>query len=51
MKAIIILSLYIYLWKLKYNKDCIVAWPERFTFPCMSFRLFSFFTSIYPVQQ
>ena len=36
-----ILSSNFYLRKLKYNKDSIIAWSGRFTFPCMSLRLFS----------
>ena len=40
MKAIMILSSYFYLWKLKYNEDSIIACPESFTFPCMSLRIF-----------
>ena len=40
MRAIMILSSHFYLWKLKYNKDSTIAWPRRFTFPCMSSRLF-----------
>ena len=35
MKVIMILSSHFYLWKLKCNKDSIVACPRRFTFPCM----------------
>ena len=41
MRAIMILSSHFYLWKLEYKKDSIIAWPGRFTFPCMSLRLFS----------
>ena len=41
MGAIMILSSNFYLRKLKYNKDSIIAWSGRFTFPCMSLRLFS----------
>ena len=43
MKAIMILSSYFYLWKFKYYKDSVIAWPGRFTFPCMSLRLFFLF--------
>ena len=39
-KAILILPSYFYYWKLKYNKDSRAAWPQRFIFPCMTFRFF-----------
>ena len=32
MKAIMVLSLCFYLWKLKYNKDSIIAWLGTFAF-------------------
>ena len=35
MKAIMILCSYFFLRKLLHNKDYTVAYPERFTFPCM----------------
>ena len=39
MRAIMILSSHFYLGKLKHNKDSIISWPGRFTFPCMSLTL------------
>ena len=45
MKAITILSSYFYLGNFKYNKDSIMAGPERFTFPCMSPPFFAYFVS------
>ena len=46
MKAVMILFSYFYLWKLKFNRYSVTAWPGSFTFPCMLLRLFSFFTRV-----
>ena len=47
MSALMILCSHFYLSNPKENKDFIIAWPGRFTFPCMSVKLFfPFFTSI-----
>ena len=46
MKAIMILSSYLYLWKLKHKKDFIIACPGKFTFPCSLLRLNSPFLRV-----
>ena len=41
MRGIMIPLSQFYLWKLKYEKDYIIAWPGRFTFPCILLKLFA----------